>query len=92
LPSYLPAKEFINELLAFIKTHNRELSNLIYSREFIENPDAMRKISSKFIARVLEIILDRYDEGLVKESAASSIHTVSWPYDEVDFPYVDSDD
>jgi len=91
LPNYLPPGEFINELLAFIKTHQRELSKLIYSREFIEDPSAIRKISSKFVGRVLEIILEKYDDGEVGEEQ-QSVHTVSWPYNDVDFPYRDEDE
>ncbi len=88
LPKYLPPGDFIDELLAFIKTHNRALSRLIYSRDFIEDPEALRKITSKFVGRILEIILEKYDDGQVGESRTTE-HRISWPYDEVDFPYVD---
>jgi len=91
VPSYLPPNVFIDELLAFIKTHQRDLSNLIYSREFIEDPSAIRKISSKFVGRVLELILEKYDEGEVGEDE-QTVHTVSWPYTEVDFPYAEDED
>jgi len=91
VPCYLPPKVFIDELLAFIKTHQRDLSNLIYSREFIENPGTIRKISSKFVGRVLELILENYDEDDVP-GGKQTVHTVSWPYEEVDFPYADEEE
>ena len=91
LPTYLPQAELINELLAFIQTHHRELSSLIYSREFIEDPTAIRKISSRFVGRVLELILEKYDNGEVR-GEQQTVHTVSWPYTDVEFPYVDDED
>ena len=92
LPKYLPASEFINELLKFVKAHSAELGSIIYSREFVTDPDAMRGITAKFVGRVMEVILENYDEGAIEGEEKQSIHTVSWPYDEVDFPYVDDDD
>jgi len=91
LPNYLPSDEFIDALLVFVSQNIRELSGLIYSREFIEDPGALRKISSKFVGRVLEVILKNYDEGGFQEGQHIE-HRVSWPYDSVDFPYVDDGD
>lgn len=91
IPIYLPSKVFIDELLQFIQTHHRELSRLIFSREFIEDPSLLRKISTKFVGRVLEVILEQYEDHGYGETQQSE-HLISWPYDNVDFPYVDDDD
>ncbi len=75
----------------FIHSHQGALSRLIFSREFIQNPDSLRKISSKFVGRVLEVMLEKYDDGRFGEKQQTE-HVVSWPYDDVDFPYVDEDE
>jgi len=92
LPKYLPASEFINELLKFVKMHSSELAHVIYSREFVTDPDALRGITAKFVGRVMEVILEHYDDGQIAGEEKQSVHTVSWPYDEVDFPYFDDED
>jgi len=91
LPDYLPAKEFVDVLLSFVKANSQTLSRIIYSREFVTDPMATRAVSRKFVSRVLEVILEKHDDGSVQDETFS-VHHVTWPYDNVDFPYLDADD
>ena len=90
LPIYLEPKLLIFQLLTFVHKNRRDLNQLIYSPEYINDPDSIKKITNKFVAEIMETTLEKYDDGQI-ESGEQKVYRVSWPYNDVEFPFVDDD-
>ena len=91
LPTYLPSDEFLYELYLFVRDNKNKLNQVIFDASYIENPENIRRVTCVFVGRVLELILEKYDQGGI-DSQEPTVHTISWPLDNVDFPYIDDDE
>jgi len=91
LPTYLPQNEFIDRLLLFVKENRQSLNKVLYSREFIEDPEALRDFANDFVSSVLALTLEKYDDGQI-ETGERKVYRFSGDFDESDFPFQDLDD
>ena len=91
LPTYLEPDEIIGQLFIFVHENRGDLNKMLYAKEYVQTPDSIRKITDKFITEVLQMTLENFGDGKNDEDE-KKVYRVSWPYNEVDFPYVDLDD
>ena len=91
LPTYLPIEEFLFLLFSFVRDNKRQLNQVIFDKSFIEHPDNIRRLTNVFVGQVLQQILEKYDDGKI-DSQEPTVHNISWPLTEHDFPYIDDDD
>ena len=91
LPIYLDADLVISQLLKFVQSHRGELNKILYSREFVNDPNSIKEITDQFVAEVLSSTLEKYEDGEI-DSGEKKIYRVSWPYNDVEFPFKDTDE
>ena len=90
LPIYLEADKLIGLLLEFVSVNRGELNKVLYSREYINDPNCINKVTNKFVTEILSSTLKKYDDGEIN-TGEQSVYRVSWPYTDVDFPFSDPD-
>lgn len=90
LPTYLPKQELIERLFGFIETHMADLKRSLFSKEFVTNELVLREVTDLFVEEIVTVALHRYQKGEL-DSGEVRVHRVSWPYDEIDFPFEDDD-
>jgi len=88
LPTHLPRKELIELLLSFVRSNRGRIGRLIYDEKFIKDPLSIKKITNEFIHEIIDIILEKLKNGEIQENN-KDVRRYSWPYDNVDLPYVD---
>lgn len=91
LPIYLEPPLLIGQLMLFVHDKRGELNRVLYSREYVNDPHCIKKVTDKFVAQVLASTLEQYEEGQI-ETGEKKVYRVSWPYSEVEFPFSDLDD
>jgi len=91
LPTYLPSDEFLFLLYSFVRENKTQLNQIIFDKSYIEHPDNVRRLTNVFVGRVLQEILEKYDNGAI-DNQEPTVHNISWPLIDHDFPYVDDDD
>jgi len=98
LPVYLPADDLVETLFGFVGDNRKRLNLAIFDRSYIEGPDGperLKLVTNEFVALILEMTLDRYDDGEINdEGEGKKVYRFSSDGDAVDFPYkgFDSDD
>lgn len=88
LPTHLPRKELVELLFSFVQANRGRLGRLIYDVKFVRDPLSIRKITNDFIHDVIGVVLDKANNGEIQEERRDT-RRYSWPYDNVDLPYVD---
>lgn len=91
LPVYLEPDQVIVLLLKFVEVNRGELNRILYSREYVNDPSSIKLVTDKFVSEVLSSTLEKFDDGQI-ETDEKKIYRVSWPYDEVEFPFKDMDE
>jgi len=91
LPTYLPRRELIERLFAFVQINKAKLSRTMFSKEFVTNEKILREVTDLFVDEVVSVSLQRYEKGEI-DSGEVRVHKVSWPYNNVDFPFEDDDE
>ena len=91
LPTYLDPDLLIQNLLTFVHDNKQAMNQTLYSREYVGNPSIIRKFTDKFVTEVLESTLEKFDDGKI-DTGEKKVYRVSWPYDDVEFPFVDIDE
>jgi len=94
IPIYLPVPDFVDALFKFVSENRRRLNMAIFDRSYIEGPEGperLRLITNEFVARVLELTLEKYDDGEVTPEEERKVYRFSSTDDEIDFPYKDID-
>ncbi len=91
LPTYLSSDQMISQLLAFVHKHRHDLNEILYSRDYLHDTELIRSVTNKFVSGILATTLEKYEDGQI-DTGEQKVYRVSWPYTEVDFPFVDKDD
>lgn len=91
LPTYLKSDQMISQLLNFVHNNRSELNKVLYSRDYLHDMELIRNVTNKFVSSVLALTLEDYEDGKI-ETGEQKIYRVSWPYTDIDFPFVDKDD
>ena len=89
-PPYLDSDEFIDLLFDFIRYNNSQLRGILYSPQFIHNPQVLRRITGTFISQVAARSLEKHEEGDI-DSGELSVHKLTWPYRDTDVLDPDED-
>ena len=89
LPTHLPRKDMIDLLFAFLQSNRGRLAKRIYDPEFIHDPNSIRTVTNEFVHAVIDIVLEMAKSGQIEEKSRGE-RRFSWPYDNVDLPYVDT--
>lgn len=90
LPTYLPAAELAERLIAFTKGNHGRLNGIIHDRRFLEDPDSLSGVTNEFVHGVLKETLDQHD--MEEESRKGRIYRFGSSGEATDFPYADDDD
>lgn len=90
LPIYLDTDQLISQLLQFVSANRGELNKLLYSREYVNDPNCIKRVTNIFVAEILSSTLEKYEEGEI-ETGEQSVYRISWPYTDVEFPFADPD-
>ncbi len=91
LPTYLNPDQIISHLLLFVAENRGKLNRILYSREYVKDPDCIKEVTNKFVTEILSSTFEQYDAGNI-ETGEQKIYRVSWPYDTVEFPFLDADE
>jgi len=91
LPIYLSKRELIERLYVFVDNNSARLNQSLFSKEFVTNERVLREVTDDFVDEVVSVALQRYEKGEL-ESGEVRVHRVSWPYNDVDFPFEDDDE
>jgi len=91
LPTYLQSDQMISQLLEFVQNNRSELNKVLYSRDYLHDTELIRNVTNRFVSSVLASTLEDYEDGKI-ETGEQKIYRVSWPYTDIDFPFVDKDD
>lgn len=91
LPVYLDVDQLISQLLKFVDLNRGGLNKILYSRDYVNDPNSIKIITDKFVSEVLSSTLEKYEEGKI-ETGEKKVYRVSWPYEDVEFPFQDMDE
>lgn len=88
LPTHLPEEELIELLFSFVQSNRGRLGRLIYDENFVKDPLSIKIITNDFIRDIISIVFEKIEKGEIQEEKGN-IRRYSWPYGNVDLPYVD---
>ena len=88
VPMDLPRNQFVDLLFSFVESNRSRLGRKIFARDFVQDPSSVREVTNDFIRLVIDIVIEKCKTGEI-DSKEKTGRRYSWPYDNVDLPYVD---
>ncbi len=90
-PTYIEKKAFALLLLKFVTYHKNELQKIIYDKEYLYDPQVLRKVTNKLIDAIVDQTIQGYEDGQI-ETGEPEVQKFTYPYRALDLIDVDDDD
>ena len=88
-PIYIEKKAFALLLLKFVSHHQGQLQQIIYDKEYLYDPNCLRKVTKLLIDAIVDQTIQGYEDGLI-ETGEAVVQKYTYPYRATDL--VDPDD
>lgn len=88
-PIYIDRKDFAILLLQFVIHHQGALQKIIYDKEYLYNPNSLRRITKLLIDSIVDQTIQNYENGEI-DDGEPLVQKYTYPYRATDL--VDDDD
>ncbi|MDV7341113.1 hypothetical protein RYZ26_16015 [Terasakiella sp. A23] len=88
-PIYIEKKAFALLLLKFVNHHRGQLQKIIYDKEYLYDPNCLRKVTNLLIDAIVDQTIQGYEEGHI-DTGEAVVQKYTYPYRALDL--VDPDD
>ncbi|NVK19516.1 MAG: hypothetical protein HWE30_12530 [Methylocystaceae bacterium] len=88
-PIYIEKKAFALLLLKFVTHHQGQLQKIIYDKEYLYDPNCLRKVTKLLIDAIVDQTIQGYEDGMI-DTGEPVVQKYTYPYRATDL--VDPDD
>jgi hypothetical protein len=90
-PIYIEKKAFALLLLKFVNFHKGELQKIIYDKQYLYDPNCLRKVTNLLIDAIVQQTIQGYEEGQI-DTGEPEVQKYTYPYRALDLVDPDDDD
>ena len=90
-PTYIEKKAFALLLLKFVTHHKGELQKIIYDKQYLYDPNCLRKVTNQLIDAIVDQTIQGYEDGQI-DTGEAVVQKYTYPYRATDLVDPDDDD